>query len=133
MSKKNSDSNTYGWARAEVVGALVNAVFLVALCFTIFIEAIQRLTHSHKIDKVDSMIIVGVVGLVVNVVGIVLFYNYGQVQSSEEDSASELEEQTQQPERGNQLSLEKLSVIWPTRDTRASHCNHTVSPPGECL
>ena len=34
---------TYGYARAEVLGALVNAVFLVALCFSIFIESMKRL------------------------------------------------------------------------------------------
>ena len=78
MSKKHSQKNTYGWARAEVLGALVNSVFLVALCFTIFVEAIQRLTHSHTIQQVDSMIIVGVVGLVINVLGLILFYGYGQ-------------------------------------------------------
>ncbi len=30
MAPKSWDKNTYGWARAEVLGALVNAVFLVS-------------------------------------------------------------------------------------------------------
>lgn len=42
MSPKKWSKNTFGWARAEVLGALVNAVFLVALCFSITIEAIKR-------------------------------------------------------------------------------------------
>lgn len=43
IAKKAGNSTyTYGWQRAEVIGALVNAVFLIALCFTIFIEAIKR-------------------------------------------------------------------------------------------
>ena len=42
MSPKEWSKNTYGWARAEVVGALINAVFLFALCFTISVDAIQR-------------------------------------------------------------------------------------------
>ncbi|RKP04589.1 hypothetical protein THASP1DRAFT_20967, partial [Thamnocephalis sphaerospora] len=33
---------SYGWQRAEVLGALVNGVFLLALCLTIYIEAIKR-------------------------------------------------------------------------------------------
>ena len=41
-SRKNSKYNTFGWARAEVLGALANAVFLLALCFTIIVSAIQR-------------------------------------------------------------------------------------------
>ena len=42
MSPKEWSKNTYGWARAEVVGALINSVFLFALCFSITVEAIQR-------------------------------------------------------------------------------------------
>ena len=83
MSKKNSSKNTFGWARAEVLGALVNSVFLVALCFTIFIEAIQRLTHAHKIEQVDSMIYVGVAGLVVNILGLILFSGQGRDKRNE--------------------------------------------------
>ena len=35
MSPRKWRRNTYGYARAEVVGALVNSVFLFALCFSI--------------------------------------------------------------------------------------------------
>jgi Co/Zn/Cd efflux system component len=42
MSPKKWSKNTFGWARAEVLGALVNAVFLVALCFSILIESLKR-------------------------------------------------------------------------------------------
>lgn len=41
-SGKKSDRNTYDWARAEVLGAMANAVFLLALVFTIIVSAIQR-------------------------------------------------------------------------------------------
>ena len=40
--KTATKRNSYGWQRAEILGALVNAVFLLALSFTIVIEAIQR-------------------------------------------------------------------------------------------
>ena len=72
----DSHKNTYGWARAEVLGALVNSVFLIALCFTIFVEAIQRLTHMHEIKHTDWMLYVGIAGLVINVVGLVLFHQH---------------------------------------------------------
>lgn len=35
-------NNTYGWQRAELMGALINSVFLLAMCLSIGIEAIQR-------------------------------------------------------------------------------------------
>jgi len=72
----DSHKNTYGWARAEVLGALVNSVFLIALCFTIFVEAIQRLTHMHEIEHTDWMLYVGITGFVINVVGLVLFHRH---------------------------------------------------------
>jgi len=42
MAPKSWSKNTFGWARAEVLGALVNAVFLVALCFSITVESLKR-------------------------------------------------------------------------------------------
>lgn len=42
MAPKKWSKNTFGWARAEVLGALVNAVFLVALCFSIIVESVKR-------------------------------------------------------------------------------------------
>ncbi|KAJ1074770.1 hypothetical protein K5549_017659, partial [Capra hircus] len=61
---------TYGYARAEVVGALSNAVFLTALCFTIFVEAVLRLARPERIDDPELVLIVGALGLAVNVVGL---------------------------------------------------------------
>ena len=42
MSPKKWSKSTFGWARAEVLGALVNSVFLIALCFSIFVESLKR-------------------------------------------------------------------------------------------
>uniref|UniRef100_UPI00398E5632 calcium/manganese antiporter SLC30A10-like isoform X2 n=1 Tax=Pristiophorus japonicus TaxID=55135 RepID=UPI00398E5632 len=67
--------NTYGFVRAEVVGALANAVFLAALTFTIFVEAIIRLIKPQKIDDVELVLMVGSLGLAVNILGLILFQN----------------------------------------------------------
>ncbi|KAF6274787.1 solute carrier family 30 member 10 [Rhinolophus ferrumequinum] len=64
---------TYGYVRAEVVGALSNAVFLTALCFTIFVEAVLRLGRPERIDDPELVLIVGALGLAVNVVGLLVF------------------------------------------------------------
>jgi len=76
ISKLNSQKNTYGWARAEVMGALVNSVFLIALCFTIFLEAIERLTDTKEIEHEDWMLYVGIIGLVINLLGLLLFHQH---------------------------------------------------------
>jgi solute carrier family 30 (zinc transporter), member 1 len=43
FAKRSSTNNTFGWVRMETLGALVNAVFLIALCFSIIIDAITRM------------------------------------------------------------------------------------------
>ncbi|XP_030050504.1 zinc transporter 10 [Microcaecilia unicolor] len=67
---------TFGYSRAEVVGALCNAVFLTALYFTILVEALMRLARPEIIDRVELVLIVGVLGLVVNIVGLLVFQDY---------------------------------------------------------
>jgi zinc transporter 1 len=65
--------NTYGWQRAELVGALVNGVFLAALCFTMIISAVQRFFVPAEMYEPKLVLIVGGVGLVINIVGLGLF------------------------------------------------------------
>lgn len=75
MSPKKWSKNTFGWARAEVLGALVNAVFLVALCFSITVEAVKRFfDNDYKIHNEKLLVAVGTLGLVLNVIGLFLFH-----------------------------------------------------------
>ncbi|KAI9615237.1 hypothetical protein H4Q26_011780 [Puccinia striiformis f. sp. tritici PST-130] len=68
-NSKRSHEYSYGWQRAEVLGALINGVFLLALCFSIFLEAIQRVF--------EPIVLVGSLGLASNVVGLLLFHEHG--------------------------------------------------------
>jgi len=77
MSPKEWSKNTFGWARAEVVGALVNSVFLVALCFSITVESIKRFLEPEEIKDPKLILIVGGVGLGINLVGMLLFGDVG--------------------------------------------------------
>ena len=43
--------NTFGWGRAEVLGALINAVFLLALCVIIILETIQKFIQPEPVEK----------------------------------------------------------------------------------
>ena len=53
----------------QVVGALINAVFLVALCFSIFVDAMRRFVEMEEIKDPKMILIVGSVGLAINLVG----------------------------------------------------------------
>lgn len=74
---QRTERNTFGWQRAEVLGALVNAVFLIALCFSILVESLKRLVEPEVINNPVLVLIVGVAGLLINVVGLILFHQHG--------------------------------------------------------
>lgn len=73
MSPKKWSKNTFGWARAEVLGALINAVFLCALCFSILVESVKRFYNPEEIHTPLLILGVGFAGLLVNVIGLFLF------------------------------------------------------------
>lgn len=80
--RKKSSDFTYGWSRAEIIGGLINSVFLLALCFTLIVETIQKvielignqLRNPQLESNVDLVLIAGGIGLVVNLIGILLFF-----------------------------------------------------------
>ena len=73
MASKRSPKNTFGWVRAEVLGALVNSVFLLALCFSIFIESIKRIIEPEPVEDADLVLYVGLAGLFINIIGMFIF------------------------------------------------------------
>lgn len=76
-SGKASKTYTYGWQRAETLGALANGVFLIALCLSIFLEAINRFVDPQVVNNPKLMLIVGCLGLGSNLLGLVLFHDHG--------------------------------------------------------
>ncbi|CAO3595407.1 unnamed protein product [Absidia cylindrospora] len=74
---QNQSKYSYGWQRAEILGALLNGVFLLALCFTILMEAIQRFIHMEPMTNPVMVLITGGAGLVANILGLFLFHEHG--------------------------------------------------------
>jgi len=72
----NGEASTYGFVRAEVLGALVNSVFLLALCFSIFVESFKRMIELDTIKDPILVLIVGGVGLFINVIGLFFFQGH---------------------------------------------------------
>lgn len=56
-----------------MLGALVNSIFLIALCFSILIEAIQRFIKHEPIEQVHLLLYVACTGLAVNLIGLFIF------------------------------------------------------------
>ncbi|MBK9605370.1 MAG: cation transporter [Betaproteobacteria bacterium] len=62
-----SERNSFGYARAEVLGAFVNAVFMLLVVALIVIEAVQRLLHPAPVA--GGMVMgIAAAGLAVNLV-----------------------------------------------------------------
>ena len=74
ITSETAAKNSYGWQRSEVLGALVNGVFLLALCFSIFMEAIERFFNVSEISNPKLVVIVGSLGLASNIIGLFLFH-----------------------------------------------------------
>jgi cobalt-zinc-cadmium efflux system protein len=70
---------TFGYARAEILAAMANAVLLLAMAAFILVEAIQRLTSPAAVDS-GLLTVFGVIALAANVVSLLLLRR-GQAES----------------------------------------------------
>jgi cobalt-zinc-cadmium efflux system protein len=78
-----SGRHTFGLARAEVLGAFVNAVVLTLACGAIFLEAGQRLSFGAPPMLAEPVLWVGLAGLTINVVSALLLLRAGHTERDE--------------------------------------------------
>uniref|UniRef100_A0A0P5R0U9 Cation efflux protein/ zinc transporter n=1 Tax=Daphnia magna TaxID=35525 RepID=A0A0P5R0U9_9CRUS len=81
----SSVSNTFGWARLEVLSTVVNLLFLSALDFSLVVEAIQTLIHVDHMDAMhqpEIICIVAGVGIIFNCICILLIGGFTHHQGS---------------------------------------------------
>jgi zinc transporter 1 len=76
-------SNIFQYLRAEILGAAFNAVFLIALCLSIVLEAITRLIDPPEISNPKLILIVGSLGLASNLAGFIVLGGHGHSHGSE--------------------------------------------------
>ncbi|OJJ97700.1 hypothetical protein ASPACDRAFT_80458 [Aspergillus aculeatus ATCC 16872] len=107
----NSKMYTYGWQRAETLGALVNGVFLVALCLSIFLEAIQRLVEPQEVKNPKFVCIVGCLGLLSNIIGLVLFHDHSHGHGHSHGHADIEEGDFSQEGHGHEHSHDPVPVL----------------------
>jgi cobalt-zinc-cadmium efflux system protein len=79
QARPPSATKTYGWHRAGVLAALVNAASLVVIAFFIFYEAIKRLRNPEPVHA-GLMMGVAAVGVVMNgVIALMLYKSHRDV------------------------------------------------------
>lgn len=75
--KETTNKFSYGWVRAEILGAAFNAVFLIALCISIILDAITRFFEPQEVSNPVLILIVGSFGLASNLVGFLVLGGHG--------------------------------------------------------
>lgn len=71
--RPENSRRTFGYRRAEILSAFLNALFLIIMSIFLIVEAVQRLQHpSHINGKV--MLIVAVIGLIANLLSAILLH-----------------------------------------------------------
>jgi cobalt-zinc-cadmium efflux system protein len=60
------DRHSYGWARAEVIGAMLNSLLMLAIVLLLVVEAVSRL-HEPRPVAAGGMMLIASVGLLVNI------------------------------------------------------------------
>lgn len=66
-----TDRHTFGFQRAEVLGALGNALLLTVVAVVVAIEGVRRLLAPHEVEVVAlPMLLVAAAGLVANIVAL---------------------------------------------------------------
>ncbi|WP_304453853.1 cation diffusion facilitator family transporter [Nocardiopsis sp. YSL2] len=68
-SRPATTQRTFGFQRAEILAAAVNALVLFVLCGFIVVEAVERLQSPAQVSGL-GMVAVAALGLVVNVIGL---------------------------------------------------------------
>ncbi|TFY71919.1 hypothetical protein EVG20_g1078 [Dentipellis fragilis] len=126
---------SYGWHRAEILAALVNGVFLLALCFSIALEALQRSFSVPEISNPKLVVIVGSLGLASNVVGLFLFHEHGHSHDHSHDisppksvSPSETPSGIASPTHNGDVLADSEARSRPVTRSRPSNISHRSEP-----
>ncbi|KAK9793976.1 hypothetical protein SCARD494_06076 [Seiridium cardinale] len=63
---------SFGWARASLLGAFFNGVFLLALGVSIFLQSIERFVSIQRVEDPRLVLIMGCIGFTLNVLSAAL-------------------------------------------------------------
>ncbi|SPN98578.1 related to cation diffusion facilitator family metal ion transporter [Cephalotrichum gorgonifer] len=80
---------SFGWQRGQLLGGFFNGVFLLALGVSIFLQSIERFVEVRPVEDPMTVLILGGVGLFLNVISLFFLHDHGHGHShgySHEDS-----------------------------------------------
>ena len=79
VKKSITPKKTYGFYRLEILAALTNSIIVLILSFYIIYEAYLRLfVISHQDIQAIPLVIVGIIGLMINITGMKLLHKHAK-------------------------------------------------------
>lgn len=70
-----SDTKTYGYYRAEIIGAFFNSLLLFIISGGILVEAVKRIQHPETVKSLE-MTVVAILGLLINLTSAYILFRY---------------------------------------------------------
>lgn len=74
--KDSPQDLTFGWTRAQLLGAFFNGAFLLALGLSIALQSIERFISLQHVEKPKLVLIVGCVGLTLNLISAAFLHEH---------------------------------------------------------
>ncbi|EXL39561.1 hypothetical protein FOCG_17825 [Fusarium oxysporum f. sp. radicis-lycopersici 26381] len=123
---------TFGYQRATLLGAFFNGVFLLALSVSIFVQAIERFVNIAPVENPKLVLIVGSIGLALNVLVLSFLHEHDHGDSHGHDHDHDHEDEEDQcGSQTNQVGA------W-LRQISSAHLEHkhntaVINAPGKDL
>ncbi|KAH6631882.1 cation efflux family-domain-containing protein [Chaetomium tenue] len=133
---------SFGWQRARVLGAFFNGAFLLALGISILLQSIERFISLREIEEVKLMLIMGCVGLGLNIITAAFLHEHHHHHHHHSDIALDPESKTtpgaQSPaallhQNHPQDECPRKTPLPVNNHANHRHTQHTPNPPGRDL
>merc|ERR1712093_108095 len=128
---------SFGWQRAQLLGAFFNGVFLLALGVSIFLQSIERFVSLQSIPTISAMftqliphsevenpmliLIMGCVGLTLNIISVTFLHEHGH----DHEGTNEL------PAAAETDNNIELSTLQETTHPHQDHRHQVIEPKGK--
>lgn len=74
--KESPQDLTFGWTRAQLLGAFFNGAFLLALGLSIALQSIERFASLQHVENPKLVLIVGCIGLTLNLISAAFLHEH---------------------------------------------------------
>jgi zinc transporter 1 len=74
--KESPQDLTFGWTRAQLLGAFFNGAFLLALGLSILLQSIERFISLQHVENPKLVLIIGCVGLTLNLISAAFLHEH---------------------------------------------------------